>query len=333
MTTPAITVLGAGVMGDLHANVIATHRSATLQTVVDVDIDRAQSVAEAYGAIGETDTDAALERADACIIATPEPTHANLLERAVKAGCAVLLEKPIASNPTDADRIGTTAAETTLPIVPGHLLRFDPRYAEAKAAVENGEIGDLISLSARRAIPRAWSERMGDRIHPVKQIGTHDVDLLRWIAPSSVTRVQAVATEREFTDIGIPDAIHATISFESGATATARFIGLWPEGFPADIDARMELVGSSGGSIVQIPAGSAQIAMETTEYPDTAYWPQVHGHVTGTLRSQLDHFLNCLTGADPQITMADAVRAFEITEAIVIAIDADDPVDVPPSGE
>lgn len=329
MSVPSFAVLGAGVMGNLHANVVAEHRGATLEAVTDVNADSARSIADRYGAKAETDADAALERTDACIVATPEPTHADLLSRAVEADCDVLLEKPIAEAPADVERIEQIVAETSSLVTPGHLLRFDPRYAEVKAVVDEGKVGDLVSLSARRAIPRAWSERIGDRIHPVKQIGTHDVDLLRWISPSPVSRVQATATEREFTELGIPDAIHATLSFESGATATTRFIGLWPDGFPADIDARMEVVGGRGGTIVQIPAGDAQVAADGTDYPDTAYWPQVRGRVVGTLRSQFDHFLDCLEGADPDVTMADAIRAFEITEAIVTAIDVDEPIEVP----
>jgi len=329
MPTLTVTVLGAGVMGDLHANVVAGHRGASLASVVDVDADAAAAVADDHDAAALTDADSALESADACVIATPEPTHADLLERAVAADCAVLLEKPIAGESADVERMAATAAEATVPILPGHLLRFEPRYAEARRAARDGDFGDLLSLSARRAIPRAWSERMGDRIHPVKQIGTHDVDLLRWIADADVTRVHATATERELSDLGIPDAIHATLSFDSGATASARFIGLWPEAFPAEIDARMEVVGSSGGSIVQVPAGGLAVADERTTYPDTAYWPAVHGRRTGALRSQFDHFLAVADGADPQITMADAIRTFEITDAIVEALDVDGSVATP----
>lgn len=326
---PAVTVLGAGVMGELHANVVAAHHGATLDSVVDLDEDRARIVANPYDATATADTDTALSDADACIIATPEPTHADLLGRALDAGCAVLLEKPLAANRGDVDLIESLWDEASTPVIPGHLLRFDPRYAEVEAAVEAGEVGDLVSLSARRAIPRAWSERMGDRIHPVKQIGTHDVDLLRWISQSPLTHVRATATTRELTDIGIPDAIHATLSFESGVSASVRLIGLWPDGFPADIDARMEVVGTDGGAVVQIPAGGVQIATNRTDCPDTAYWPQIHGRVAGALRSQFDHFLDCLDGRDPIVTMADAIRAFDITESMIDAIDVDGSVPVP----
>jgi UDP-N-acetylglucosamine 3-dehydrogenase len=241
-----------------------------------------------------------------------------------------LLEKPIAADRNDVDRIETLTAEASRPVVPGHLLRFDPRYAGIEAAVSGGNIGELISLSARRAIPRAWSERMGDRIHPVKQIGTHDVDLLRWISPSPITRVRTTATTQAVTGLEIPDPIHATLIFDSGACASVRLVSLWPDGFPADIDARMEVIGTDGGAVVEISAGDLQLATDRTDYPDTAYWPRVHNRVTGTLRSQFDHFLDCLDGAESIVTMADAVRAFEITEAIIDAIGVDGSVTVSP---
>jgi threonine dehydrogenase-like Zn-dependent dehydrogenase len=81
MTRHSVTVLGAGMMGDLHANVVASHHGATLRSVVDLDAEQAQAMAEQYGVTATTDVDAALSETDACIIATPEPTHADLFER------------------------------------------------------------------------------------------------------------------------------------------------------------------------------------------------------------------------------------------------------------
>lgn len=330
MAGPSIVIVGAGVMGELHAGVVASQRGASLATIVDLDADRARSLANDHDVAASTDAEVALAAADACVIATPEPSHAALLEVALDADCPTLLEKPIAAEPRDAERIRDLADAAGQPILPGHLLRFDPRYARVRAAVAADEFGYLVSASARRAIPRTWSERMGDRVHPVKQIGTHDVDLLNWLVPTPITRVQAMATERELSDLGVPDAVHATLSFASGVTASIETIGLWPDAFPAEIDARMELVGSTGGTTIRLPGEGFQVATDELAAPNAAYWPSVHGQVTGALRTQFEHFLDCVDGADPAISVAEAYRAFEVTQAIQSALDTDGPVDVAP---
>src|ERR1700733_11655649 len=88
-----IAVLGAGRIGRIHAGNIAAHPDARLAGIADSVPAAAASLAEALGTRALTIDDAL--RADALLIASPPPTHADYIERACAQQRPVFCEKPI----------------------------------------------------------------------------------------------------------------------------------------------------------------------------------------------------------------------------------------------
>jgi len=82
---------------------------------------------------------------DAVVVASPTPTHVDLLSRSLRAGKAVLCEKPI---DLDLERVDTCQAEigALAEVMLGFNRRFDPSFADIRARVAAGEIGDLEQL-------------------------------------------------------------------------------------------------------------------------------------------------------------------------------------------
>ena len=89
----SIAVIGAGRIGNIHARNIAAHPGARLAGVADVDAAAASRLAEACGARALSLDEAFA--ADAVLIGSPTPTHADYIERAAAAGRAIFCEKPI----------------------------------------------------------------------------------------------------------------------------------------------------------------------------------------------------------------------------------------------
>src|SRR6185437_3988668 len=89
----AVAVLGAGRIGQIHARNVAAHPQVRLAGIMDLDPAAARRLAEALGSKPITLEEAFT--ADAIMICTPTPTHADLIERAAAAGKAVFCEKPI----------------------------------------------------------------------------------------------------------------------------------------------------------------------------------------------------------------------------------------------
>jgi UDP-N-acetyl-2-amino-2-deoxyglucuronate dehydrogenase len=136
-------VIGAGVIGTLHAETMAHLPGAELTAVVDVRPEPARSLAL-------TDLNEALGRpeVDAVAICTPSGHHADLVEAALAAGKHVVVEKPLDVSPEAAFRVA--AAEQTsrrcVTVISQH--RFDRASQIVFEAVRSGRLGNVTSGSA-----------------------------------------------------------------------------------------------------------------------------------------------------------------------------------------
>lgn len=192
-----IAVLGVGRIGRMHAENIAAHPRAALAGVYDVLPQAAADVAAGLGVANFESVDAVLASADvdAVLIATSTPTHADLLERAVAAGKAVLCEKPI---DLSLDRVNACAqriAGTDLPIMLGFVRRFDSGHAAVREAIEAGRIGELhqVVITSRDPglAPAAYIEVSGGIF---RDMTIHDFDMARFILGEEVTEVAATGS-------------------------------------------------------------------------------------------------------------------------------------------
>jgi len=144
-----VGLIGCGRIGRVHADSITVSPRAELAHVVDPFESSAREVGEQFSAPWSTDVENVLGDAsiDAVVVASPTPTHVDLLTRAVDAGKAVLCEKPIDLDiaRVDACRAGIGALADRVML--GFNRRFDPSFADIRARVQAGEIGTLEQLT------------------------------------------------------------------------------------------------------------------------------------------------------------------------------------------
>ena len=87
------------------------------------------------------------EKPDAVHILTPPGAHAPLAIQAMEAGCHVLVEKPMTVSSADAERMVAVAKEHNVKLCVNHNYLFKPSVAQAREMVNNGEIGDVVSVN------------------------------------------------------------------------------------------------------------------------------------------------------------------------------------------
>ena len=152
MKSVKVGVIGVGFMGTYHAKTYAALADAELAGVADIDISRADSLASELGVRSYHDARQLLDdpSVDAVSICTNDDRHVELTVSAIGAGKHIMLEKPIATTLSDADRILSAAKGFSKCFLVGHILRFEKRYAEAKRSVDEGRIGEVVSIFARR---------------------------------------------------------------------------------------------------------------------------------------------------------------------------------------
>jgi UDP-N-acetylglucosamine 3-dehydrogenase len=309
-------------MGERHARIYAGLPDVELVAVCDVREGAARELGVRTGAEPCTDYRALLRRddLDAVSVCTPDGLHRKPCELAIRAGRHVLVEKPIATTAADAEAIAEAAAKAGVVLLVGHCLRFDPRYDQARQAVERGELGAIQTIYTRRANTVAAQDRLGGRCPLPLFLGVHDYDVMRWLAGSEVERVTAESKWGMLKDQGFPveDANCALLRFASGALGIAELNWILPRGFPAAGDHRLEIVGTAGVlSIATLETGLRRADGQRTVQVDTASAPSVQGHPGGMFYFEMRHFIDCVRGrATPAVTPRDAVMALRIALAV-----------------
>jgi UDP-N-acetylglucosamine 3-dehydrogenase len=314
-----VGVIGIGWFGEIHVDTFMGIPNAEVVAICTRTVERLNSVAKKYG-IKKTYTNyndlLNDDEIDAVTICTHAADHLPPMLAALKSGKHVLLEKPAALTVEECDQMVEAAKDCKQNIMVGHICRFENNYAIAKKEVENGRIGDVLSIYARRNIG-------GDRALPHLNIlssisgdSVHDIDLMNWIVNAKAKSVYAMASNAR--NLPNADVGWVSIKYGNGALAVSESIWNLPPSTPYDIDARMEIVGTEG--VIYINESTQPLIIDDKtgrKSPDTVYWPVVHGKRVGALNAELSYFVDCIIkGEKPKIiTLEESREVVRVIEA------------------
>jgi predicted dehydrogenase len=255
-----VGVVGLGTIGRVHAtNLAGRIPNARLARVADVSGSVVGTVREQLDVPASTAFDDLLEdaRVVAVVIATPPSTHPELVERAAAAGKHVFCEKPLALDIEAAERALAAVRRSGVLLQLGFHRRFDRDFADARARVERGELGEVrtffTSMRDMRPPPIA-ALRSGEQtlLHDTT---CHDLDAARWLVGEvgEVTARGAALALPELEELGQVDHAVALLRFESGALGIVENSLASGYGF----DCRCEITGSEGTLRIDRPQASA----------------------------------------------------------------------------
>jgi predicted dehydrogenase len=323
-TSIKVAVIGAGFMGSMHASIFAQAPGAELVAVVDQNLDLAHAIATKYPgcrAYRSHDELLAAVTLDLISICTPDNLHRDAALAAAAKGVHLFIEKPIASTMEDGEAITAASDKAKIKLGVGYLLRFDPRYAQARRLIADGKIGDPIHLYARRNSARTQGpKRYGGKLPLALHVTVHDVDLVLWMLEGQEpVSVYAQTTDKLLGTSGTQDTIGAIVRFSGGTLATFESAWSLPAGVRHMIDARLELIGTQGCFEVQCGDSGLYFAdAASSREIDTQHWPSFDGVVRGDLREELQAVLRWIRGADePLATGRDALKSLALTRAMM----------------
>jgi len=295
-------VIGLGFFGEVHAETLANMPEVELIALSTRRPDRLAEVADRFGVerrYGDYHQLLADPDVDAVSITTHVYDHRQVTIDALKAGKHVLLEKPMAETVAECDQILEAAAQAPGLFMVGHICRFDPRVVLAKQAIDEGRIGRIVSMHARRNLSKVIGDMVLDKISALLGDGIHDADLMLWFSgakPVSVYAQEVHPGKRKYPDVG-----WAMFRLEDGAVGVVESVWHLPETTPYQIDARMEVIGTEGA--LYINCGDAGVEIHDADgvrLPDTLYWPKMFGGRFGILQEELRYFARCVaTGQQP----------------------------------
>ena len=199
MKTIGVGIIGWGFMGRTHTHALraiplfypGAEFRAELRCICSRRAEMARQAAEELGIASWTDDYRELlarEDIDVVSICTPNALHEEMAIAALKAGKHVYIDKPLAVTPESAARIAEAARAN-----PGCMTRmvFNNRYfpatMRAKALIEEGRIGDLLSFHARYLHsgsidpnkPIGWKQQLQGGV--LLDLGSHALDLVTWL--------------------------------------------------------------------------------------------------------------------------------------------------------
>jgi UDP-N-acetylglucosamine 3-dehydrogenase len=204
-------IVGLGMMGRHHARLLQSTSSIAFAGAVDPGGDRYGAVRDPdrlYGSIHEL-----LEHGapDFAVVAVPTDEHLVVARTLATAGVHMLIEKPLAGSVAEAKEIIAACEVAGVRAAVGHVERFNPALMELRRRTEEGQVGEVFLIGTERCGP--FPDRVKD-VGVVKDLATHDLDLVGWLGKSAIDVVAAQTAYR--TGRAHEDLVLATGRLQSG---------------------------------------------------------------------------------------------------------------------
>lgn len=260
-------IVGPGKVAQLHADALARIPGARLTAVAGRDPGRAAALAGPHGARVDPTLAAMIERGDvdAVILCTPHPLHAEQGVTAARAGLHVVVEKPMALQPADAERMVAAAADSGVVLSVISQRRWYDAVRRVKDAIDGGRIGQpaLASVEvlgwrgAEYFAMDAWrGTAAGEGGGVLVNQAVHQLDLVTWLLGAAV-EVDGWVANVNHPEIEVEDSAVAVVRFAGGALATIIASNSQRPG----LYARIHVHGTNGASIgVETDGGSVFVA-------------------------------------------------------------------------
>ncbi len=286
------------------------------------------------------------EQLDAVIIANPNPLHVDTAIECLEARVAVLLEKPIAVDYAQSLRLVDAVARLRGRLLVGHHRRHHPAIARARAAIHDGELGDVVAVSgvwsARKEdayfTDTPWHREPGAGVMLINVV--HDLDLLRHLC-GEVAEIQAMKSSHA-RGLDVEDTVTLNLRFESGVIGSflASDAGASPWGWDQSTEETLAFPFIPGGVAYRFVGSRGALAVPSlaTYTYDPSVPADWHSPLSrtylpvaprGSFQAQLDHFVEVARGAaDPLVSAEDASRTLALAESAALAARTGGTVDV-----
>jgi len=352
-----LAIVGAGRVGLFRGEVAARHPQVDFIGLAEIKPDRAKLVGEKIGADFVTGDYAELlarPEVTAAIVATDEHLHVGPVLAAAERGHALLIEKPLATELAESQKVLTAIGQAGVDAVVGYTQRFRRRWLVAKEKVRTGSLGDVTLVTSRAFMNRLVAldnyRRTSDpsRISPMVISGTHALDVVMWMmegkTPAEVyARSVDKALGPEFRGI---DATVGTIAFADGTLYHSAISWALPVVWPGAVySLEVGIVGTDG--VLTIDDTHRDIVLATTKSQGEGYAPDQSrrvdfltsyppgdmalGELRGPMREETESWLNRLALGLPtqHATAADGHNRLMLTKAFDLSARLRRPVRLP----
>jgi myo-inositol 2-dehydrogenase / D-chiro-inositol 1-dehydrogenase len=338
-----LAIVGAGRVGLFRGEVAARHPQVDFIGIADVKPDRLKLVGGKVKADFVTaDFRELLARPEvtAAIIATDEHLHVDPVLAGVERGLALLIEKPLATDLAESERVLAAIRKSGVDAVVGYTQRFRRRWLTAKEKVRTGQLGDVTLVTSRAFMNRLVAldnyKRTDDpaSISPMVISGTHALDIVMWMMEAKrPLEVYARSVDKALGPIcrGI-DATAGMITFEDGSLYHSSISWALPIVWPGAVySLEVGIVGTEG--VLTIDDTHRDIVLATNISQGEGYAPDAArrvdflgsyppgdialGELRGPMREETEQWLNRIAMSLPtqHATAEEAHHRLMLTKA------------------
>lgn len=315
----------------------------TVAALADKNAQRLDTAASLVGgnvmAFASVDTLLASDDVDAVVLAVPNHLHAALAIAAMREGKSVLVEKPMAMNPTEARKMIDARDETGCLLMVGMNQRFAPAHVAARRMIADGAIGSVLQCRTRWLLDRPFAGLWGrgdwflsssqSGGGPLLDLGIHRLDLALYlvgfpkvtqatgIASSGVGKGVAASMGRRYE---LEDYALGVLRFADGAMLTVEasyFLNV-----PGKVQDTV-IVGTKGA----ICLGEEDVKMTVWKGNEAETATLTPDEQTAT--SCVEHFCRALRGDEDLIPTAEqGLQGLELVDAIYESAKTGMPVEI-----
>jgi predicted dehydrogenase len=268
----------------------------------------------------KTDLQAALDcHPDGVIIANPTALHMNVAIPAAKAGCDILLEKPISNNLEQMAELKQALKKGGGKVLVGFQFRFHPCFKQIAQLIQEGAIGRPLSARAHYGdyMPgwhpwedyrKAYSSRDDLGGGAVLTL-CHPLDYLRWLL-GEVRSIWAYTGKISDLDIRVDDVGEIILQFKNGTIGSAHL-----DYYQQPPSYRFEIIGTQGTVAWDAFDNVARLYQASTKNWEN--YPAPDGFDRNDMfLDEMRHFRDIVQGnASPSCTLADGERVLQLALA------------------
>jgi len=210
-----VGIVGYGAMGRHHARNLRSLGDEVRVAGVADPSPAARFDAASAGLRAFESYDALLQAGvDAVVISVPTSEHEAVACACIDASRPVLVEKPIAHDTQAGERIIERARRRGVPLMIGYVERYNPAVVAAKDFVKQGNLGEVLSMNARRV--GIFPPRVRDA-NVLVDIGVHDIDAVAFVTERNLRLISAQGGKAFLED----RVDYALLTVSAGKTAAA----------------------------------------------------------------------------------------------------------------
>lgn len=320
----AVGVVGMGIRGRLFAEAARINSMTSLKAVCDLNKSCLEEAKQQFRVPGYESYAEMVEREglDILCVSTPDFAHKEIVLEGARRKVNLFVEKPLATNTADCEEMRRAVLENGVKLTVAYTNRWNPPYKRASELIEQGELGEILSINARLNntvyVPTkmlSWSSRSS----PAWFLTSHPLDLALWYSKKRARSVYASGFKKVLKGMGIDtwDCIHSTVVFEDGTDAIFESCWVLPEGLPKIVDYKFQLIGTKGALNVDMQDQMIHFSnQDRTTFPDTLM-VDLYGHKFGHNLVCFDSFVDSVVGdSAPLVSLEEAMENVRIVEAI-----------------